>query len=126
MDELTIKENEELFDLETLITEGVDALIPITIDFPDGKRAAAKLKPISTAQFRSLYTTDTVELLLNVVELGLLNKNGEPLSRDLIESLPIGVTSRISERICAISGLELKPEDKLSAKDLMDKTELFP
>lgn len=124
--ELTIEQNDELFDLETLITEGADAIIPITIEFPDGKCAAAKIKPISTAQFRSLYTTDKAELIVNLLEIGLLNKNGEPLSRGLIEAMPLGVTARISEQICTVSGLELKPENRISAKDLTDKAELFP
>lgn len=125
--ELEIEQTEELFDLETLITEGVDANIPITIEFPNGKKAAAKIKPISTAEFRSIYNTgDTAEMLVNVLELGLLNKNGDPLPRKLIESLPVGVTSRISEQICEISGLELKPEDKHIARDFMNKPELFP
>lgn len=124
--ELEINQTDELFDLESLITEGADAIIPITIEFPDGKCAAAKIKPITTAQFRSLYTADKAELIVNLLEIGLLNKNGEPLSRSLIESIPLGVSSRISEQICAISGLEMKPEDRVSAKDLTDKAELFP
>ena len=124
--ELEINQTDELFDLETLITEGADAIIPITIEFPDGKCAAAKIKPISTAQFRSLYTEDKAELIVNILEISLLNKNGEHLSRDLIEAMPLGVSSRISEQICVVSGLELKPEDRVSARDLTDKAELFP
>lgn len=124
--ELKIKQTDELFDLEALITEGADAIIPITIEFPDGKYAAAKIQPISTAQFRSLYTNDKAELIVNLLEISLLNKNGEPLARDLIERMPLGVSARISEQICAISGLEMKPEDRVSAKDLTDKAELFP
>ena len=124
--ELEINQTDELFDLETLITEGADAIIPISIEFPDGKCAAAKIKPVSTAQFRSLYTEDKAELIVNLLELSLLNKEGEHLSRSLIESMPLGVSSRISEQICVISGLELKPEDKVSARDLTDKAELFP
>lgn len=124
--ELEINQTDELFDLEALITEGADAIIPITIEFPNGKCAAAKIKPVSTAQFRSLYTEDKAELIVNLLEISLLNKEGGHLSRSLIESMPLGVSSRISEQICVVSGLELKPEDKVSAKDLTDKAELFP
>lgn len=124
--ELEINQTNELFDLETLITDGADAIIPITIEFPDGKCAAAKIKPISTAQFRSLYIQDKAALIVNLLEIGLLNKNGEHLSRDLIEAMPLGVSARISEQICVVSGLELKPEDKVTASDLTDKAELFP
>ncbi len=120
------QEGNELLDLETLITEGVDALIPIEIEFPDGKKAGAKISPISTAQFRAIYSGDNAELLISILELGLKNKNGESISRDLIESLPIGITSKISEQICAISGLELQPEETITAKEIMNRAELFP
>lgn len=124
--ELEIQQTEEIFDLETLITEGADATIPIDIVFPDGKKAAAMITPISTADFRSVYTGDKAEMLVNLLELGLLNKKGEPIQRNLIELMPVGVTSKICKEICAISGLELNPGQNINAQDLMDNAELFP
>ena len=125
-DEIKINKDEEVYDLETLITEGADAQIPIEIEFPNGKKAAAKIRPITTAEFQSIYSNNTAEILLNVLELGLLNKNGEPLPHKLLESMPMGITAKIAEKLCAISGLELQPENKISANDIMKQTELFP
>ena len=128
MDELKIQETpDEIFDLETLITEGADARIPIEIEFPNGKKAAGLITPISTNEFSRIYNTGgAAEILVNIVEAGLLNKNGEHLPRNLIESMPLGVTSKISNKICVISGIELNPTDNISAEDLMKDMESFP
>ena len=123
MDELTIKQDDELFDLETLITEGVDARVPIEIEFPNGKKAQALIKPISTGEFQTIYTRDTSNLLVNVLEAGLMNKNGEPLPRNLIEAMPIGLPAKITQKIFEISGIETDPED---AEALKEELELFP
>ena len=126
VDELKIKQDEELFDLETLITEGVDAQRPIEIEFPNGKKAAAQIKPITAAEFKMIYNENPADMLLGILELGLLNKEGEPIPHNLIEALPMGLLSKLAEKIATISGLELQPEKTITAKDLMKKTELFP
>ena len=123
MDELMIKQDEELFDLETLITEGVDARVPIEIEFPNGKKAQATIRPISTGEFQTIYTRDTSNLLVNVLEAGLMNKDGEPLPRNLLEAMPIGLPAKITQQIFEISGIETDPED---AEALKDELELFP
>ena len=123
MDELTIKQDDELFDLETLITEGVEARVPIEIEFPNGKKAQAMIKPISTAEFRTIYTRDTSNLLVNVLEAGLMNKDGEPLPRNLLEAMPIGLPAKITQQIFEISGIETDPED---ADKVKEELELFP
>ena len=123
MDELMIKQDEELFDLETLITEGVDARVPITIEFPNGKKAQATIRPISTGEFQTIYTRDTSNLLVNVLEAGLMNKDGEPLPRNLLEAMPIGLPVKITRQIFEISGIETDPED---ADKLKKDLELFP
>lgn len=126
MEELTIKQDEELFDLETLITEGVDAHIPIEVEFPNGKKAAAQIRPISAAEFKRIYRETPAEMLIDMLKLGLLNKEGKPLPPDLIEALPMGLLSSVAEQISAISGVDLKQENILTAKDLVENTELFP
>ena len=123
MDELMIKQDDELFDLETLITEGVDARVPITIEFPNGKKAQATIRPISTGEFQTIYTRDTSNLLVNVLEAGLMNKDGEPLPRNLLEAMPIGLPVKITQQIFEISGIETDPED---AEALKEELELFP
>ena len=126
MEELAIEQTEELFDLETLITEGIDSRVPITIEFPNGKKAGALIRPISTAEFQTIYGGQPAEILVKVLELGLLNKNGEPVPRGLIEAMPMGLPNNIFEQICSISGLTLDKEDIKSAREIMKDMELFP
>ena len=123
MDELTIKQDEELFDLETLITEGVEARVPILLEFPNGKKAEALIRPISTGEFQTIYARDASNLLVNVLEAGLMNKAGEPLQRSLIEAMPLGLPVKITQQIFEISGIETNAED---AEGLKDELELFP
>ena len=127
MEELTINHEEELFDLETLITEGVDSRVPITIEFPDGKKAAALIRPISTSEFQTIYNGNITSILVNILEVALMNKNGEPLPRGLIESMPIGLPVKIIKQIFEISGIEIKNKTgEVTTQDLKDSLELFP
>lgn len=124
MDELKIAENkEDYFDIETLITEGADARVPIEVEFPNGKKAQALIKPISTGEFSTIYNGNAAELMVNVLTAALMNKNGEPLSPSLIEAMPVGLPEKIVKQIFDISGIETNPED---AEKLKEELELFP
>lgn len=127
MKELEIAETnnntDEFFDLETLITEGVDAHVPIEVEFPNGKKAQALIKPISTGEFQSIYNGNAAELLINVLTHSLMTKEGKSLSPALIEAMPVGLPAKIVEQIFKISGIETNPED---AEKLKGELELFP
>ena len=127
MKELEIAETnnntDEFFDLETLITEGVDARVPIEVEFPNGKKAQALIKPISTGEFQSIYNGNAAELLVNVLSHSLMTKEGKSLSPTLIEAMPVGLPAKIVEQIFEISGIETNPED---AEKLKEELELFP
>lgn len=127
MKELEIAETnnntDEYFDLETLITEGVDAHVLIEVEFPNGKKAQALIRPITTGEFQSIYNGNAGELLVNVLTHSLMTKEGKSLSPTLIESMPVGLPVKIVEQIFKISGIETSPED---AEKLKDELELFP
>lgn len=123
MKELDINVEEEYFPLEELITEGVDARVPIEVEFPNGKKAQALIKPISTGEFQSIYNGDAAELLVNVLTHSLMTKEGKSLSPTLIEAMPVGLPAKIVEKIFKISGIETNPED---AEKLKEELELFP
>lgn len=119
----TNNDTNEFFDLETLITEGVDAHVPIEVEFPNGKKAQALIKPISTGEFQSIYNGNAAELLINVLSHSLMTKEGKSLSPTLIEAMPVGLPAKIVEKIFEISGIETNPED---AEKLKEELELFP
>lgn len=127
MKELEIAETnnntDEFFDLETLITEGVNARVPIEVEFPDGKKAQALIKPISTGEFKSIYNGNAAEILVNVLSHSLMTMEGKSLSPTLIEAMPVGLPAKIVEKIFEISGIKTNPKD---AEKLKEELELFP
>lgn len=116
-------EAQELFDLETLITEGIDARVPIEIEFPNGKKAAAMIRPLNANEFKTIYDGDASNILINILEKSLMNKNGEPLPRELIEAMPLGLPAKIIKQIFEISGVETTEED---TNELINNLNLFP
>ena len=102
--ELIALSDDEVFDLESLITDGTDAKVPITIKFPtrDGRtvKAAAMIRPLNSVEWnnstrlnrsKSEKTTNEIELL----KKALYTKDGKPFPKDLIEKIPAGVVLEI-------------------------------
>lgn len=116
-------ETQELFDLETLITEGIDARVPIEIEFPNGKKAAAMIRPLNANEFKTIYDGDASNILISILEKSLMNKNGDALPRSLIEAMPIGLPAKIIKQIFEISGVETTEED---TNELINNLNLFP
>lgn len=119
MKELEFNNNEEFFDLEELITEGTDAKVPITIEFPNGKKAKALIKPVLAEDLKriSFNYDDPFEMMTEILKISLLNSNGEPLPDKLVDGLPAGLPIKIAEEIFEISGIETNPEDAGQLKE---------
>lgn len=119
MAELKFNNDEEFFDLETLITEGIDAKVPITIDFPNGKKAKALIRPVLAEDLKVIgFNFDNpFAVMTEVLKISLLNSNGEPLPENLVDALPAGLPIKISTEIFKISGIETNPEDADQMKE---------
>lgn len=120
--EKLLEENiDEINDLETLITAGANARIPVEIDFPiytDGelvyKKYAAMIRPLQSVEFsnasqlglRDRFTDVNTE----IVKVGLCTKTGEPYDPKIVEQLPAGVINQLTEHICEISGIQRDKE----------------
>lgn len=124
MDELKFSQEEEYYDLETLITEGTDAKVPITIEFPNGKKAKALIKPVLAEDLKIIvFNLDNpFAVMTEVLKISLLNSNGEQLPERLVDELPAGLPIKIVQQIFEISGIETNPED---AEQLKDDLESF-
>ena len=118
---------DEVFELEQLITDGADAKIPITISFPkpDGKmvKAAAMIRPLTNVEWNNCTrlkrpkndpTTNEVEL----VKKALYTKDGEPFPPELVEKIPNGVIVELMREISRISGVNVNSKENL---ELMSK-----
>lgn len=124
-----LSENEEIFDLESLVTDGADVRIPITVEYPkkDGTmtKAGAMIRPLTNTEWsnatrlsrKNSATTNELEL----VKLGLYTKKGEQFPPELVEKLPVGLIQKILEEIARVSGIDLYNKRNLKiAKDMMD------
>lgn len=119
MKELEFNAEEEYFDLETLITEGAEARVPIVIEFPNGKKAKALIKPVLAEDLKIIgFNFDNpFAIMTEILKIALLNSNGEPLPDKLIDGLPAGLPVKIAGEIFEISGIETNPEDAEQLKE---------
>ena len=129
MSELEFNKEDKYFDLETLITEGTDAKVPIVIEFPNGKKSKALIKPILAQDLRTISFNfdDPFDMIIEILKIALFNSRGELLSEKLIESLPGGLPIQIGQEIFNISGINYdgSPQgfiDRITEDDL----ESFP
>lgn len=117
LENLTQEEDEELFDLETLILDGADAKVPVIIDFPTAegvKKVGCMIKPLTAPEWNNAIKLSRKlrdsSAELEIVKLGLFDKNGEPFNYDLLVKMPNGVVQTIFNMISDISGVKLGEE----------------
>lgn len=125
--ELIALSDDEVFDLETLITDGADAKIPITIKFPtsEGKvvKAAAMIRPLTSIEWNNCVKlnrskNDKSNNEVDLLEKALYTKDGKQFPKDLIKKIPAGVVLEIVNEISRISGIDTEQNIKL-AKEMM-------
>ena len=129
MEELNFNNEEEFFDLEELITEGIDATVPIKIEFPDGRKSKALIKPILARDLKkiSFNIKEPFEVVTEVLQMCLLNSKGEPLSDKLIDALPGGLPMKIGKEIFNISGIDYDGDNKEFVRKIRENDlESFP
>ncbi len=112
--------------LESLITEGSELQIPVTFDFPTKNgiiKASAIIRPLTTTEWENAQNyamKNKKGFMLKVLEKGLLNDNGEPLSLELLQKMPSGVAIQLYTRIADVSGVkENKEEQYKLTKELL-------
>lgn len=124
---IKLAEEEEIFNLESLITDGADARIPIEINFPtkEGtKKAAAMIRPLTNVEWnnatriarKNFTTTNEIELL----KMALYTKDGEPFPKELVEKIPNGVIVKLVQKLSEISGVEITEENIKMAKEMLE------
>lgn len=119
-----LSQEEEIIDLEQLITAGTDVKIPITFIYPNtNKKVGAIIRPLTSNEWdnciRKMAKFHT-SFQLEIVKVGLLNMKEEKIPPKLIEQLPQGAISEIYEKIAEASGIHESTEDMIEAtKQLM-------
>ena len=119
------QEEEEIFELETLITDGADARIPVIISYPrpDGRivKGAVLIRPLTNVEWNNAVrfqrkpgdtTTNEVELL----KLALYTKDGKQFPPQLVEKLPNGVVLELVKEVSKASGIDWEENIRLAQK----------
>lgn len=111
---------EEIFDLETLITDGTDNFVPLKFIYPGKDKAVGVyVRPITTVEFTNA-SRNPRELITNVVKTALYDRNKQKFPPHIIDKMAAGVTIELYKKIAEISGIPTTPDDNVS-NEMMDK-----
>ena len=121
IDDRLLEVNDDVFDLEQLIVDGADARIPLEIDFPiykDGeltyKKYGVVIRPLKSSELSNAsqigLRDSASDVNTEIVKRGLCKKDGSPYPSELVEKLPAGVITQLTEQICEVSGIKQDKE----------------
>lgn len=121
--EKEIQENAKVMNLESLITGGIDAVIPITISYM-GQDFSANIRPINAIENNEVtqkYINKRESVILNTVKKCLLKDDGKNYTIAELEKIPVGVIQNIYNKIQEISGIEntSSEDDMKMVRELM-------
>ena len=121
--EKEIQENAKVMNLESLITGGIDAIIPITISYM-GQDFSANIRPINAIENNEVtqkYINKRESVILNTVKKCLLKDDGKNYTISELEKIPVGVIQNIYNKIQEISGIEntASKDDMKMIRELM-------
>lgn len=110
-----LSHEEEVFELDTLITQGVNAKIPVSFKYPNtDKTVGVMIRPLSTEEYK-LAVKKAKNLkknyLIELLKSSLFNTEGEPFPVEVIKELPFGVVTYLASMVNKISGMDLLKND---------------
>ena len=119
--------DDEIFDLESLITDGADARFPITIQFPKGDehvQAAAMIRPLTSVELNNITRKARGNQVSNfgveLLKLALYTKDGKEFPVELLDKIPAGVVTELCNHIYKISGITIDKDENLKlARQMM-------
>ena len=106
-----LSQETEILELDQILTEGVDAKIPFTFTYPNtNKKVGVMVRPLSTNEYQKAILTSKrlkTNFLVELAKLGVYRMDESKFPEELIDELPAGVVTRITNEINRISGVDL-------------------
>lgn len=106
-----LQQEEEIFELDQIITEGINAKIPFSFTYPNTtKKVGVMVRPLSTNEYQKAILRSKrlkTNFLIELAKIGVYKMDESPFPEELIMELPAGVITRITNEINRISGVEL-------------------
>lgn len=118
-----LSEDEQIFDLESLITDGTNAKVPVEVTYK-GKKYGAILKPLTSIEWnnasRKSIKNDKTTIEIELLKKGLFTKEDKPFPQEILIKLPQGVSTSLFKELARISGVKLDSKENMElAKELM-------
>lgn len=116
---------DEVFDLDVLITEGVNAKVPLNFTYPNtDKTVGVMIRPLSTDEYKTAIQKAKKfkkVVFFELLKLGLYKMDGSKFPDEILDELPFGVVTYIAGNIHKISGMDLSN----NSNDDMDLNEVI-
>ena len=120
-----LQQEDEIFELDQIITEGTNAKIPFTFIYPNTtKKVGVLVRPLSTNEYQNAILTSKrlkTNFLLELARLGVSKMDESKFPDDILEDLPAGVITRITNEINRISGVDLVDGSEEVQQQLIDE-----
>lgn len=106
-----LSQETEILELDQVLTEGINAKIPFTFTYPNtNKKVGVLVRPLSTNEYQKAILMSKrlkTNFLVELAKLGTYKMDESKFPEDLLETLPAGIVTRITNEINRISGVEL-------------------
>ena len=119
-----LQQEDEIFELDQVITEGINAKIPFTFIYPNTtKKVGVLIRPLSTTEYQNAILSSRrlkTNLLLELAKLGVYKLDESKFPEDLLTELPAGIITKITNEINRISGVELMNVSEDTQQQIFD------
>lgn len=119
-----LQQEDEIFELDQVITEGVNAKIPFSFIYPNTtKKVGVLVRPLSTNEYQKAILTSkrlNTNFLIELARLGVCKMDESKFPDEILEDLPAGVITKITNEINRISGVDLVDGSEEAQQQLLE------
>ena len=116
--------DDEVMELDQILTEGVNAKIPFSFTYPNtDKKVGVMVRPLSSNEYTTAMKKSKQfksNFLTEILKIGLYRMNGDEFPKEQIDELPAGVVVMISNEISRISGVDLAESVEVNQRNMIE------
>ena len=116
--------DDEVMELDQILTEGVNAKIPFSFTYPNtDKKVGVMVRPLSSNEYTTAMKKSkqfNSNFLTEILKIGLYRMNGDEFPKEQVDELPAGVVVMISNEISRISGVDLAESVEVNQQNMIE------
>ena len=116
--------DDEVMELDQILTEGVNAKIPFSYTYPiTDKKVGVMVRPLSSNEYTTAMKKSKQfksNFLTEILKIGLYRMNGDEFPKEQVDELPAGVVVMISNEISRISGVDLAESVEVNQQNMIE------